>query len=270
MRRAEKLHTVLSLGAGVQSSALALMATAGEIGPMPDFAVFADTQAEPASVYRWLDWLEPRLAFPVIRASLGDLGAAATMVRTSKASGLNYTASAVPAFMFDGGVASGPMMRQCTRTFKIEVIHRAIRAAIPAPRRVSQWIGISTDEALRMKPSLVPWITNEWPLIAAGISRSDCLKWFSDRGFPRPPRSSCVFCPYHTDREWRRLKTEEPEDFARAVTFERELQTALGQVTRFRGKPFLHRSGEPLAQVDFSTLAQPDWFTNECEGICGV
>jgi hypothetical protein len=47
----------LSLGAGVQSSTLALMAAHGEITPMPVAAIFADTQAEPASVYRWLDWL---------------------------------------------------------------------------------------------------------------------------------------------------------------------------------------------------------------------
>ena len=34
---------VLSLGAGVQSTTLALMAAHGEIGPMPDCAIFADT-----------------------------------------------------------------------------------------------------------------------------------------------------------------------------------------------------------------------------------
>jgi hypothetical protein len=57
-------YTVLNLGAGVQSSALALMAAKGEVGPMPDFAVFADTQAEPTSVYKWLDWLEQGVTLP--------------------------------------------------------------------------------------------------------------------------------------------------------------------------------------------------------------
>ena len=60
----EPIH-VLSLGAGVQSSTLALMAAKGEVGPMPTAAIFADTQAEPASVYKWLDWLEAQLPFPV-------------------------------------------------------------------------------------------------------------------------------------------------------------------------------------------------------------
>ncbi len=42
--------TVLSLGAGVQSTCMALMAAKGEITPMPDYAIFADT-AEPRHVY---------------------------------------------------------------------------------------------------------------------------------------------------------------------------------------------------------------------------
>jgi 3'-phosphoadenosine 5'-phosphosulfate sulfotransferase (PAPS reductase)/FAD synthetase len=63
------LPQYLSLGAGVQSSTLALMAARGEIGPMPKAAIFADTQAEPESVYRWLDWLEKQLPFPVHRVT---------------------------------------------------------------------------------------------------------------------------------------------------------------------------------------------------------
>jgi len=48
---------VLSLGAGVQSTTLALMAAHGIIGPMPDCAVFADTGWKPQAVYRHLAWL---------------------------------------------------------------------------------------------------------------------------------------------------------------------------------------------------------------------
>ena len=38
---------ILSLGAGVQSSALYRMAVMGEIGPKPSYAIFADTKNEP-------------------------------------------------------------------------------------------------------------------------------------------------------------------------------------------------------------------------------
>ena len=65
----------LSLGAGVQSTTLALMAASGEIMPMPDAAIFADTQAEPAKVYEHLDWLMGPgiLPFPVIVVTAGSL-----------------------------------------------------------------------------------------------------------------------------------------------------------------------------------------------------
>ena len=41
---------ILNLGAGVQSSTMALMAAHGEITPMPDVAIFADTGWEPYEV----------------------------------------------------------------------------------------------------------------------------------------------------------------------------------------------------------------------------
>lgn len=41
---------VLSLGVGGQSTTLALMAAHGEIGPMPDCSIFADTGWEPAAI----------------------------------------------------------------------------------------------------------------------------------------------------------------------------------------------------------------------------
>ena len=47
--------TVISLGGGVQSSVIALMATEGLIKPMPDYAIFADTGWEPQGVYRHME-----------------------------------------------------------------------------------------------------------------------------------------------------------------------------------------------------------------------
>ena len=63
---------VLSLGAGVQSTTLALMAAVGEI-ERPAAAIFADTQWEPEAVYRHLDWLEALLPYPVLRVTQGNI-----------------------------------------------------------------------------------------------------------------------------------------------------------------------------------------------------
>lgn len=56
MSESKPLH-IISLGAGVQSTTLALMAAGGGLTPMPDCAIFADTGEEPSAVYRHLDWL---------------------------------------------------------------------------------------------------------------------------------------------------------------------------------------------------------------------
>lgn len=261
---------IISLGAGVQSSTMALMSERGELKPKPTAAIFADTQAEPANVYTWLGWLETQLSFPVFRVTKGSLAQTALHVRTS-AAGNYYTKAAIPAFIIDPSKKVGLMMRQCTSDFKITVIHREIRRLRENKERVIQWIGISLDEAHRMKASRVKYIENYYPLIEARMTRNDCLEWMREKGYPAPPRSSCVFCPYHNDNEWRRLKTEQPDGFDDAVKFEKQYQISMSQVSNFRGIPFLHRSCVPLDQIDFDKPTdQPSLFGNECEGVCGV
>ena len=48
---------ILNLGAGVQSTTLYLMSIEGLV-PAFDWAIFADTQEEPAAVYQHLEWLK--------------------------------------------------------------------------------------------------------------------------------------------------------------------------------------------------------------------
>lgn len=273
----EPIH-LISLGAGVQSSTMALMAAAGEITPMPRAAVFADTQAEPASVYQWLDWLETQLPFPVLRVSKGNLEAEGIVMRTSK-KGTIYSKTDIPFFTKSPDGAIGKIVnRSCTADFKIQPILQAARKIAQVKRgekecRVIQWIGISLDEIRRMKPAREPWVQSRWPLIEKRITRRQCLEWMASHGFPEPPRSACVFCPFHDNREWRRLQLEEPEEFARAVQFEKDVQAAKESSETFTSTPYLHRSCKPLDQVDFRSdfeRGQLSLWQDECEGMCGV
>lgn len=266
---------VLSLGAGVQSSTLALMAAHGEITPMPVAAIFADTQAEPASVYTWLDWLEKQLPFPVLRVSKGNLTEVALRVREKRDGTGKWAKSVIPTFIKNADGSRGILQRQCTYDYKVLQL---VKAALKLMREhgataVKQWIGISLDEIHRMKPSRDARIENRWPLIDSGLKRHDCLRWMATKGYPTPPRSACIYCPYHSDGEWRRLRDEEPLEFARAVQFEKDLQATKEQTDNMRGVPYLHSSLQALGEVDFSTdfeRGQGDLFGNECEGMCGV
>jgi hypothetical protein len=266
---------VISLGAGVQSTTMALMAAHGEITPMPDCAIFADTQSEPTYVYEHLRWLMSGnvLPFPVYVVTRGNLGEDIGTTNERR----RFVKSLIPAYVRSNGNAGGMLIRECTRDYKIHPIIKKVRelAGLPPRKRapnhpiVEQWIGISIDEAIRMKPSGHAWITHRWPLIEKQMKRSDCLRWLERRGFPIPRKSACMFCPYRSDAEWRELPAA---DFADAVNVDQKLRD-VNKNFRTKGEIYLHRSCLPLDQVDLSTPedhGQLNLFNNECEGMCGV
>jgi hypothetical protein len=274
-----KQWNVLSLGAGVQSSTLALMAAHGEVTPMPDFAVFADTQDEPASVYKWLDWLEKQLPFRVHRVTRGKLSEDTLRDRITK-DGRTYQRTNIPLYTLStDGDFGAATMRSCTADFKINPILKFNRRACGITHgqknaTVTSWIGISSDEKQRMKNSREKWCVNRFPLVELRMNRTQCIEWMNQNNYPEPPRSSCVYCPFHSNKEWRRLQTEEPGEFAKAVQFERDIQAAKARSQNFDSVPFLHNSRKPLDTIDFRSDVERGQqllsFMDECEGMCGI
>lgn len=268
------LTRVISLGAGVQSSTMALMAAHGEIGPMPDHAVFADTGAEPKAVYEYLKWLTSGvLPFPVHIVSAGNLK---EHVAAERPKG-QFLRVDIPVFVESPDGSRGIINRSCTRDFKITPIRKKVRELVglagkrsPTDPVVEQWIGISLDEVQRIKPSRESWQENRWPLVEQRMTRWDCLMWLENHGYPKPPKSSCIFCPYHSDEQWRALNQEE---FAEALEIDRRLRSRPPSEYRTKGVLYLHRSCKPLGDVDLRSaedMGQIDLFNNECEGMCGV
>ncbi len=265
---------ILSLGAGVQSSTLALMIARGDL-PMVDCAIFADTGAEPQGTYDYLDWLETQLPFPVHRVTAGNL----RDVLVGKASWVKGADGRPPFFTINDKGQAGPLNRQCTRHFKIDIIRKKVRELIGLKARqrgpktpvVEQLIGISLDEAIRMKPSRDSYIVNRWPLIELGFHRYQCIKWLEERQYRVPPKSACTFCPYRDNAGWRDMRDNDPASWADAVEVDRTIRHGMPGMRK--SQAFVHRSLKPLDQVDLSTAedrGQLNMFLNECEGMCGV
>lgn len=221
----------ISLGAGVQSTTMALMAAKGLIEPMPDCAIFADTKWEPPAIYKHLDWLETQLPFPVYRVSAGNLREdVVNGTYMGKESSTGTVINAIPAFVSTGGMIG----RHCTTKYKIDPIIRQIRELLGVKRkqhvkqgvRVRQWMGISTDEAMRMKDSRHHYITNYYPLIDLGMSRADCEMWFNMYFPERPPlqKSACMGCPYHSMNYWYDMKHNRPDEFEDACEVDDSLR----------------------------------------------
>src|SRR5262245_20512818 len=271
---------ILNLGAGVQSTTVYLLAHEGKLHL--DYAIFADTQEEPAAVYRHLDWMQTLNGIPILRRTRSKLGD--DLSRGVNATGQRF--ASIPAYTAPDGVtpSTGQTRRQCSREYKTEVIWRAIRTELLGlkprqrwPRDVLvQYFGISRDEASR-SVRIKERVEQErhgaarFPLIEMGWTRSDCLRYLANQVPHEVLRSACVFCPYHSDQEWKRLKRD-AVSWARILEIDRTLRKPGVIVNRgLKQKLYLHRSALPIEEVDLNEnqLEFPG-FVRECEGMCGV
>jgi hypothetical protein len=309
---------LLSLGAGVQSTVLALMAADGTL-PGLDGAIFADTGWEPRKVYAQVDRLAAVLepaGIPLYRVSKGNLRADAINPEHRFASVPYFVLN--PPYQVAVPVEFGPCpcrdragdwqpaagddvplpgfapppgdpdpdceacdgegeivtrwterpatraeregmgRRQCTSEYKLVPIKRKVRellgAAAPDFRRVprgqvaEQWIGFSTDEITRVSDNNgVSYIRQRYPLLDLGMSRDDCRRWLTARGWGDTAKSACIGCPYHGNAQWRDLRDNSPDEFADAVAFDEAIRKGGARGLPLNGEAFLHRSRVPLA-----------------------
>ena len=300
--------TALSLGAGVQSTTLALLAVEGAL-PRPDVAIFADTGWEPAAVYAHLDRLAVVLAdadIEMIKVSKGDLRADMLNPDTRFAS--------IPYFVLapegttrdpiyadeedeDGNLAivgygperpltrherEGMARRQCTSEYKLGPIGRKVRellgAKAPDFRRVpkgahcEQWIGFSTDEIHRVSDNdRVSYVTKRYPLLELEMSRKDCERWLGVRGWSTT-KSACIGCPYHGNRQWRELRDNHPVEWADAIAFDEGIRQGArgGSGGQLNGQAFLHRSRLPLVIAPIDRVTSNEWRSRQTDLLDAV
>lgn len=263
---------ILSLGAGVQSTTLYLTEEW-------DYAVFADTQEEPAPVYTHLAWMKSLGRAPIIERTAGKLGDDLQYGR----GGAGRRVACIPAFtLIPGQRSRGKIMRQCTSDYKLDVIHQAVRELLGLQRRqrFPKWmqiimgIGFSDDEQGRAGRVLAGWkrpqIMPVFPLITKRWRRDDCVEYLRTVVPHEVPRSSCVFCPFHGDEEWRWLRSNDPAGWERAVEIDLALRIPGNVVNRnVRAEMFLHRDCVPLDQVDLSVDDRQGEIAFEgCTGGC--
>lgn len=255
---------LLSLGAGVQSTTLLLLATQSAIEPF-DYALFADTGWEPHSVYRHLERLEHTAAeadIPIIRVSAGNI--------RDDALDEKHRFASMPLFVRGPQGQRGMARRQCTSEYKIRPLKREARRLLgyPHPIRVpsgvyaTQAIGISVDEVHRAKDADVRYLRNVFPLLDLGWTRRDCRAYLTAHGWGDTPRSSCVGCPYRSNTSWAELKAAAPEEFEDAVDFDAAIRhghpAAANRGMPLQGTYYLHSSRTPLNEADLGIDTGPE------------
>ena len=142
---------VISLGWGVQSFTLAAMSALGELEHV-DAAIHSDTTHERDVTYsftkRWTSWLEER-------------GVNVVTVRAHYTNIIAHNMVMIPAHT--DSEKGGLLRRQCTSHWKISPMRRWLQENRNG-EPVEMWLGISLDEAERMRDSDVQYIENKYPL----------------------------------------------------------------------------------------------------------
>lgn len=260
---------VWNCGGGTQSCAIAALIVQGRL-PKPDFSVIADTTHESGGTWNYMD----RILIPELKKVGVDL------IRISR-DDFHYKREKLWQRQKDGTLdpnipaystrfqnnPPNKISAGCSSEWKGETVDIWFSRihGITRSQRV-HWIGFSRDEQRRIvKMQQCEDFQNgliRFPLLEVLLTRRECIKLVEDIGWPTPPRSACWMCPNKSDHEWRLEISERPDEFTKAVEFEREMQ-------KTDPDAWLHRSCVPLDQVDFS---QPeDLFSRPCDsGLCFV
>jgi hypothetical protein len=249
------MNKIISLGLGVQSTALYYMSSMGEL-PRLDMAIFADTGAEKEATLEYLDylldWQKKNDGIPIYIANYINLY---KDLQISKM-------TIIPAFYEDKDGKTGMLRRRCTSNYKIKQINKKYREVSGIGRKnypkTEVWIGISYEEKHRMNVPKEKWKTHVYPFCGYSINsngktekldlglikkRSMIYEWYEKHKLPIPVKSSCVFCPFMSDFNFQTLKKESPNDF--------KIACEIDEIIYKKDKSRIHGTLTPLKDLIF-------------------
>ena len=189
---------ILSLGAGVNSTALLVLKSQGKVDF--DVAVFADTGGEHPETYQYIEQvIKPfcilhNIPLEIVKREGEDL----------------YE------YSLERKIIPTRMFRSCTDKFKIRTLKKHVLRKY-LEQGITFLIGISAEEKERAKSGC----GNEYPLLDLGIDREGCKKIIQDAGLPIPIKSGCYFCPFTSKKGWINLLKKHPDLYLKAETLEK-------------------------------------------------
>lgn len=277
---------VLSLGLGVQSTALYYMSSMGLL-PRFDYAIFSDPGAEKKETYQYLKkllkWEHKHNGIPIIWRK--DRNILTDLLNGENSRGKRF--ASIPAFTSNDDGTNGMLRRQCTGEYKIQIVNNTIRElyGLKARQRFPKteiWMGITLDEIQRVTIPQNKWQTFVYPFLGYStnyinkckkepdfkdilMDRNNVTQWYKRVGLPVPPRSACVFCPFQSDREWQNIKSSKSE-FKKVIKTDQSIRNSSKKgITQ---PIYLHRSLQPIDKIKFVNLDQISFDESECSGFC--
>lgn len=235
---------ILSCGAGMQSSALHLMACenamarhAGKLLPWPavpiyDVSIFCDLGFEPPWVMNQVKFLEDAgrscgipfviLPSPLYQDFINNFGERRTI--------------SVPWWTIRDDGHKSKMPRNCTIDYKVQIIAKYVKWTLlgykkwqrlnPADVKAHEMhMGFSYEERRRCRENSNPLFVNHFPLVEMKMTRADNYAYIKDVWGLETRASACTFCPFHRNYFFMYLKEHEPEQYQQLLGVDHLLET---------------------------------------------
>jgi len=242
---------IQNYGGDVQTIALGVLVHKGLL-PRPERVVMANTGREVKSTFEYLENHARQLYW--------DFGCEIEIIPHDKAKhdiyytnrqGVLDTLPVMPVFTRQSGKL-GQTDNFCSGFWKRDVVIDWLKQpenGYGQANPVIQWLGFSTNEISRCKPSGVKWRENHFPLCygyGVRLTRQECVSLIAEFGLPIPKKSRCRDCSFQSNKEWREIK-ESPDEWNAVIDFDYELRS-----NDPSNSVFLHSDGIPLIDADLS------------------
>jgi hypothetical protein len=258
----EEYMKILSCGAGMQSTALALMSCENKkygikhpLVPIYDAILFCDLGNEPR-------WVYDQVYF--IKCACEDAGIQFYILESSLHSDYikNFGKSrvvSIPFWTIDENGKKGKMMRNCTLDYKINVMQKFVRSELLGYRKGQRTraedikthemhLGFSIEEKHRCKENPHKMFVNKFPLCDMDLERKNNFAYIKDVWGLETKASACTFCPFHRNYFFKHLKNNCKEEYESVLEFDDLLEKGQPN-TKIRSKLYISRSRKRIKDL---------------------
>lgn len=253
---------ILSCGAGMQSTALALMSCENKITsnkfpmvPVYDAVIFCDLGKEPPWVIEQVHFIEKAckdvdIPFYILFTHL---------YQDFKANFGKSRTVAIPFWSVDKFGKKGKMMRHCTIDYKINTIEKFVRWTLLGYKKGARTrkedinahemhIGFSVEEKHRCSGSHNGMFVNVFPLVEMNLERKHNYAYILDVWGLDTKASACNFCPFHRNYFFKHLKENHIDDYKELLELDNILEVQQPN-TKINSKIYISRSRKRIKDL---------------------
>lgn len=258
---------ILSFGAGMQSTALALMSCqnaaakhAGRAQPYPlvpiyDSVIFCDLGFEPPWVAQQEEFVHgacdsvgiayKKLAAPLYQDLTRDFGKKRVV--------------SIPWWTLSEDGHKAKMPRNCTLDYKVQVISKYVRWEVLGYKKGQRLhiedkkahemhMGFGFEEQKWCKENPNPLFVNRFPLVEMKLERKDNYAYIKNVWGLETKASACCFCPFHRNYFFAYLKEKEPDTYRELIKVDK-LLAENSPKPPMESKLFISRSRKRIAEL---------------------